>query len=249
MKSARILILSGLAYLTALLITAPAQIFSQLVAAQSGGRIQLSQTQGTIWKGHAYLQLPGNATLAALDAGKICWDVQLLPLLAGKISVTLTHNEGAPFLLTLSPSGLHLQHVVFTLPGTVLPHLIPTLQAAALGGSITVRAENVSVSESEILGQVDIDWSEVSSLISPINPLGNYHLRLSGSDSSVKVKLRTASGSPLIMEGTGIATIQQGVHFEGSARANDVQTQQLEQVLRLIGNESPLGSGSYRIKI
>ena len=148
MKSARILILLSLAYLTALLITAPAQILAQLVAAQSGERIQLSQPQGTIWKGHANLQLPGNATLAALDAGKISWDIQRLPLLAGKISVTLTHNESAPFLLTLSPSRLHLQQVAFTLPGTLLPHLISTLQAAALGGSITVRAENVSIFES-----------------------------------------------------------------------------------------------------
>jgi len=259
MKSARMLILLSLAFLTALLMTAPAQIFAQLAAAQSGGRIQLSQPQGTIWKGHAYLQLPGNATLAALDAGKISWDIQRLPLLAGKISITLRHNESAPFLLTLSPSGLHLQHVAFTLPGTVLPHLIPTLQAAAFGGSIAIHAENVSVSESEIVGQLDIDWSEVSSSISPINPLGNYHLRLSGSGRSVKVNLQAASGSPLIMEGTGSASIQQGVHFEGSARANDVQgqntvtqdgqAQQLEQLLRLIGNESPLGSGSYRIKI
>jgi general secretion pathway protein N len=254
MKSARIIVLLGLAYLTALLMTAPAQIFAQLLAAQSGGRIQLAQTQGTIWKGHAYLQLPGNATLAALDAGKISWDIQLLPLLAGKISVTLRHNESAPFLLTLSPSRLHLQQLALTLPGTVLPHLMPTLQAAALGGNITVRAENVSVSESEIVGQLDIDWSEVSSSISPINPLGNYHLRLSGSGSSVKVNLQTASGSPLIMEGTGIASIQQGVHFEGSARANDMQSkgsqaQQLEQVLRLIGNESLPGSGSYKVKI
>lgn len=249
MKSARILILLSLAYLTALLITAPAQILAQLVAAQSGERIQLSQPQGTIWKGHAYLQLPGNATLAALDAGKISWDIQRLPLLAGKISVTLTHNESAPFLLTLSPSRLHLQQVAFTLPGTVLPHLIPTLQAAALGGSIAVHAENVSVSESEIVGQLDIDWSEVSSSISPINPLGSYHLSLSGSGRSIGISLRTAAGSPLLLEGTGLASMQQGLHFDGTAHADPERRQQLEQVLRLIGNESALGSGSYRIKI
>ena len=254
MKSARIIVLLGLAYLTALLITAPAQIFAQLVAAQSGERIHFAQPQGTIWKGHAYLQLPGNTTLAALDAGKITWHIQRLPLLAGKISATLTHNESAPFQLTLSPSRLHLQHAALTLPGTVVPHLIPTLQAAALGGNITVRAENISASESEIVGELDINWSEVSSSISPVNPLGNYRLSLSGSGSDVKINLQTVTGSTLIMEGTGSASIQQGVHFEGSARANDMQSkglqaQQLEQVLRLIGNESPPGSGSYRITI
>lgn len=249
MKSAKMIILLGLVYLLALLAMAPAQIFTQLMAAQSDNRVYFSEVKGTIWKGRAHIQLPINNSLTAVDAGEIVWQMHPLPMLAGQISLTMALNGSTPFQLTLSPSHLHLEHVALTLPGKLLQQLIPKLQALELGGNITINAENMSIFESEVRGKLNIDWSEVSSPISPINPLGNYHLSLSGSGTSVNINLHTATGSALIMEGSGIAGIRQGLHFEGSARAHAAQKQHLEPILRLIGNELQAGSGSYKIKI
>ena len=253
----RLFILGIASTLVFMAVYAPAQLLGSLLGHYSNGRLSLASSQGSVWHGNAYLLLnsldegvvdSAQANTAAVNLGKIAWDTQALQLLAGKFLVNLTWNDSAPFWLALDSSRLHVEHAAFKLPSEMVSTLVPTLKAAQLGGQLSVRCENCSVTRSEILGQFDIDWNQASSPLSMVSPLGNYHARLDGRGSTLEIKLETPGDSPLMLQGRGRWAANEGVHFDGTAEANAANKVQLQELLRVIGNETAAGSGRYQLK-
>lgn len=251
------LFLLGLAStLVFLCIYAPAQLLGSLLGHLTNGRLGLASSQGSLWQGNANLLLTNidannndaQTNNTSINLGKIAWNTQPLQLLAGRFSVNLTWNDGAPFWITLDTSRLHIEHATFNLPADIVSVLVPTLKAAQLGGQLSVRCENFSLTRTEILGQLDIDWNQASSPLSMVNPLGNYHLRLDGRGSALDIKLETQGDSPLIMQGSGLWAASEGLHFDGTAEANAANKTKLQELLRVIGNETSAGSGRYQLK-
>jgi len=242
-------------------IYAPAQLLGSLLGQLTHGRLGMAAAQGSLWQGNANLLLNDidsgvdsnsdtQTNNASLNLGKIAWNTQPLQLLAGRFSVNLTWNDGAPFWLTLDTSRLHIEHATFALPADIVSALAPTLKAAQLGGQLSVRCDNFSLTRTEIIGQLDIDWNQASSPLSMVSPLGNYHTKLNGSGSALDINLETQGDSPLIMQGSGRWTVSEGLHFNGTAEANAANKTQLQELLRVIGNETSggSGSGSYQLK-
>ena len=253
----RLFLVGIVSTLTFLCIFAPAQLLGSVLSQFTHGRLNLASTQGSLWHGNAYLLLNSMSSPAddatqpnseSINLGKVSWDTQALQLLSGRLSVNLTWNDGAPFWLTLDPSRLHIEHAAFNLPTEVIPALVPTLKAAQLGGQLAVRCENFSVTRTEILGQLDIDWNQASSPLSTVNPLGSYHTRLDGRGNVMEMKLESPESNPLIMQGNGQWSMNDGLHFDGSAEANAAYKDKLQELLRVLGNEASAGSGRYQLK-
>ena len=247
----RLFLLGIASTLVFLCVFAPAQLLGNLLGQLSNGRLSLASSQGSLWQGKANLLLTNidaQASSAAINLGKISWNTQPLQLLAGRFSVNLIWNDGAPFWVTLDTSRLHIEHAAFNLPANIISALVPTLKAAQLGGQLSVRCDNFSFTRSEVLGQFDIDWNQASSPLSMVSPLGNYHTRLDGRGSALDIKLDTQGNSPLIMQGVGHWAGGEGLHFDGTAEANAANKTQLQELLRVMGNETSAGSGRYQLK-
>jgi len=246
----RLFILGMVSTFVFLFVYAPAQLLGSFLTKFTHERLGLAVSQGSLWKGNAYLLLnsPDQVDSTPLNLGKISWDTQPLQLLAGKLSVNLSLNDGAPFWVSLDASRLHIEHAAFNLPSDIVSSLVPILKAAQLGGQLSVRCENFSVTRTEILGQLDIDWGQASSPLSMLNPLGSYHVRLDGRGSALDILLEKQGDVALIMQGNGRWTMQDGLHFDGFAEATSVAKIQLQPLLRVMGNEVPNGSGRYQLK-
>jgi hypothetical protein len=50
------------------------------------------------------------------------------------------------------------------------------------------------------------------------------------------------------MQGNGHWVAAEGLHFEGTAEANPASKAQLQALLRVMGNETSAGSGSYHLR-
>ena len=247
-KISRIVFLSA-ALLLALVIQVPAQFLNVLLAQYFEQKVSLAAPEGSLWHGAAHVTLNDTQSHRAIDLGKIAWNVQAMQLLTGKLALNMTWNEGSPFWLTIDPSRLHIEHATFNLPGQVVQFLVPTLSAAELGGVISIHAENFSLTKNQMLGNFEVNWDQVTSPLSSLNPLGNYTAMFEGLGDQLKIKLNTQSAGPLILQGNGQGGVHQPFEFEGSANAPPDKQAQLQQVLQLIGNETATGSGVYRIKI
>lgn len=252
----RLFLLGLVSTLVFLCVYAPAQLLGSVLGQLTNGRLGLASSQGSLWQGNANLLLTNidannndaQTNNTGINLGKIAWNTQPLQLLAGRFSVNLTWNDGAPFWITLDTSRLHIEHAAFNLPADIVSALVPTLKAAQLGGQLSVRCDNFSLTRTEILGQFDIDWNQASSPLSMVSPLGNYHARLDGSGGALDIKLETQGDSPLILQGIGRWAGSEGLHFDGTAEANAANKTQLQELLRVMGNETSAGSGRYQLK-
>ena len=254
MRNRLLLIVGFVTYLVFLCAYAPAQLLGSLVTHFGSEHISLAAAQGSFWKGDAHLLLQAKSAEAespldiGLDIGKVAWDIQPLQLLTGKLAISLSWNDGAPFWFTLDASRAHVEHVTLNLPATVIQQLVPTLRAARLGGQLSLRCDNFSVTKKEMLGLVEIDWAQVTSPLSTLNPLGSYHARVEGVGEVLNINLNTVGDGPLLLQSSGRWSANNGASFEGTASAHPSAKGQLQDILRIMGNETSAGSGSYQIK-
>ncbi len=249
MSMKRLLLFGIVSYLVFLCIYAPAQLLGSLLGQLTGNRLGLAAAQGSLWKGNANLLLNDiDARDPPVDLGKVSWDSQPLQIFSGRFSVSLSWNEGPPFWITLDPSRLHVEHAVFNLNTEFVPLLVPTLKASQLGGQLAIRCQNFSVTRSEILGQIEIDWNQASAPLSTVSPLGSYQVTLEGQGNALDIRVKTQGEGPLILQGNGRWSNSEGVHFVGTAEAKPTSKAQLQELLRVMGNETPAGSGLYQLR-
>ena len=245
----RLYLIGAVSYCVFLLVFAPAQLMSVALKKMSSDWLSLAKTQGSFWQGSANILLSNASNKADLvDIGRVSWDIQPLQLFVGKLSISLTLNQGAPFWVTLDRSRLNIEHAKFMMTTEIISALVPSLKVAQLGGRLTVDCDNFSLTRNQALGQFNINWSEASSLLSTVNPLGNYHANIVGEGSSVALMLTTHSKGPLIMQGSGRWVKNEGLHFEGIAEADTLSKLQLQELLRVMGNETIVGSGKYLLR-
>jgi general secretion pathway protein N len=255
----RLFLLGIVSTLVFLCVFAPAQLLGSLIGGVSNGRLGLTSSQGSFWHGSANIYLNSMDTDShivnttqlnntSVNLGPISWDIQPLQLLAGRLSVNVNWNNSGPFWVTLDTTRLHIEHAAFHVPAGIISALVPTLNAAQLGGQLSIRCENFSFTRTELLGQLDIDWNQSSSPLSIVNPLGSYHARIDGLGNAVGIKLETQGDSPLIMQGSGRWAASEGLHFDGTSEANPANKIQLQELLRVMGNETSTGSGRYQLK-
>ena len=247
--NSRRLIWLGLLTLVFLCVQAPAQLLGSVLGQFTQHRLGLAASSGSLWAGSANLLLfSADSHDSPLDLGRVSWNTQPLQLMAGRFEVNLVWNGGAPFWITQDTTRLKVEHAVFNLPAEILPSLVPALKAAQLGGQLAVRCDNFSLTRHEILGQLDIDWREATSPLGMISPLGNYHVLIDGHGSVLDLVLETQAESPLILQGKGHWSGSEGLHFEGNADTSPAARDKLQELLRVMGNETAPGSGRYQMR-
>ena len=231
-----------------LCIYAPAQLMGSVLNQLSKNRLSLAYTEGSFWQGNGHLLLNNvNQQADPVDMGKVNWNTQVMQLIAGKFAAHLTLNQGVPFWVTVDTSRLHIEHAAFNLPADIISTLVPSFKPAQLGGQLEVRCNNFSLTKQEILGQLEIDWNQASSPLSMVNPLGNYHAKFEGKGTGLNVQLSTLSAGPLLVEGLGHWAENGEFHFDGIAEAEPISKTQLQELLRVMGNETTAGSGKYQM--
>lgn len=249
MNVKRLTIIGVISFCIGLFIYAPAQLMGTVLHQLSKNRLSLAYADGSIWQGNGHILLNNvDQQGDPVDLGKVTWNTQFMQLLAGKFAVHLTWNQGVQFWVTIDSSRVHIEHATFNLPADIISTLVPSLKAAQLGGQLEVRCENFSLAKKEILGQLEIDWNQVSSPLSIVNPLGNYHSKLEGKGAGLVVQLNTLSPGPLLIQGSGQWAENSGFHFEGIAEAEPKAKTQLQELLRVMGNETTADSGKYQLR-
>lgn len=222
---------------------APASLLSNTISERTSGHLLLTQAEGSIWKGKANVAIASSIGQAGI--GKLHWETFPYQLLMGNFHVEFTWNQSAPNLLTISLNGINIEHLNIEIPASAIAHFAPSLNAAQLGGQVHIESEKLFVSEKVIEGNTRLEWSQASSPLSPVNPLGQYQATLTGLGSALNVQLSTASGA-LLLEGSGSWSAQGGLNFQGTASAQKEHLVALTPLLHMIGNEDVAGSGNYR---
>jgi general secretion pathway protein N len=231
--------------LLTVLVFAPARWLAMGVDAASTSRVQLLQTQGTVWQGSAQLVLGAGSGSQAPTAlpGRVQW--RLSPGLSG-LQLALMAPCCLPhaWLWTAKPTGAGVQITLSDLP-SAQPSLWPSTLLAGLGtpwntlqlqGTLALSTKtlalNYSAGRFSVAGQVQLDATGISTSLSTLKPMGSYRVVLDGGPNPT-LRLSTLEGS-LQLSGAG-QWVGGQLRFDGEASAAPDRAEALGNFLNLIG--------------
>lgn len=227
---------------------APAQWLADAVQHATGQRVLLAEARGSIWNGDAVLVLgggPGSRDSSALP-GRLYW--RLTPNWSG-LKITAIHAccLHGQLHLQLRPGWRSLRLDVPPRPQG-LGHW-PARWIAGLGtpwntlqldGRMEVATPGLQVhwvqGRVRLDGELGLALHDVSSRLSPIEPLGSYRVVIRGQadgSESAALALTTLHG-PLRLTGSGQWTGAR-LRFRGEAQASPAEAAALASLLNIIG--------------
>lgn len=234
----------------------PAAWTAERVAAATGHRVLLADSQGSLWHGSATLALTagnGGADATVLP-GRLSWSIDMLPLLTGTLRAHLTHDHALeqPVALTITPGHWEAEAGSVTLPASLLQGIGAPFNTLKLDGRLRAQWTPLSGQFGRGKGQPDtaqgaltVTLEQVSSSLSRVRPLGSYQAVVSFggvSGGPMQLALSTLAG-PLSLQGQG--TLGRGAHFDGVASATPESEPQLIGLLSLLG---PRDGSHHRLR-
>ncbi|MEQ1812933.1 MAG: type II secretion system protein N [Candidatus Nitrotoga sp.] len=250
-----------LALLITLIITVPATLLNSLTTRFTHGRLLLTNIHGSLWQGTATpIIIQKDNVLLPLQ--QLHWKIHVWPLWTGKLHISLWRDnlpQSSAMQAIFSADQIELKHLQLTIPAAALSEISPQLRLAQLQGKIQIASEHLLLNSRSITGTANADWLDAGSTLSPINPLGVYHLTLNGipgndvsgngvsgnnasgteTESGLDITLTTTSGA-LILKGSGNWSPAQGLKFHGTAQAAESHQASLGSLLGYMGRqESP----------
>jgi len=233
-------------YVIVLIVMVPATLVDAILSGTGDGRLRLAEAQGTLWSGSGQLELrdPGGRSGVAKS---IAWRALPASLLRGRLECEVELDRAKRrFPVTISLSGAEIADGDINLPAVALGYAVPKLAPLELSGDLLIHLSNFSVGRTRMQGNATLQWRAAGSALTPVAPLGDYELRIEGTESVIRASLRTLKG-PLQLDGQGTWTPGDKPAVLATARIPSQLQSQLTPLLRLIAIER--GDGSFELQL
>ena len=202
--------------------------------------LEVVDASGSIWRGNALVAIGpagARATLPQPVAWQTTWQngPRLMlqhPWLDCRLALSPGFGSAG-----VSPCGLQL-------PAHALAALGAPLNTLKPGGQLSLRWPNLRLpyhglpATGELL---QLDWTQASSSLSGVRPLGHYRTVLRSTGQLIELRLSTVSG-PLVLQGEGSFSPRSGLSFRGEGRpapdASETTIAGLQTLLSGIGRRS-----------
>jgi len=221
-----------LTVLAVVAIRAPAAWLGDALATRT--KLRLVDARGTIWHGSALLGV-SNGRETTLLPGRLDWRVTGWS--SGHIWARLSHDWlTAPLDVGLGSAGVRFAKGSARLPAALLAAAGAPFNTLRPGGVLELRWTDAELAAGALNGELQIDWRDAQSALSPVVPLGSYRLRVAGTAGPPSLELQTLAG-PLEMRGSGK---MEGSHirFRGVAAVQRDMQPALNGLLGLLGMRS-----------
>ena len=223
-----------------LLVMMPAAWIVPQFSKATGGHVNLVDPAGSLWHGSATLMLAAGSdgTGATLLPGRIQWTTAFLPLLTGRVHMTMRQTEAMPDAVTLDATtrGATLTEGQIAVPATLLSGLGAPFNTLDFDGNVRLAWTQFRLLNRNAYGQVVVTLDDMASRVSRVKPLGSYRVAMQAEGASATIDLSTSKG-PLMLNGNG--SVSQGsTSFQGTAKAAPDQRENLAGLLNLLGRHT-----------
>jgi general secretion pathway protein N len=234
----------------------PARFAADALQSQSRGLLTLTEVNGRWWSGSARLGLVSANKLTMLP-GTLTWRMSFAQAWRGsfplQINAPALSDVPLNLLFTPTPSSQRIEAQAWRaqLPLAVLQGLGAPWNTLGLAGQLQSESSLLTVQDGVILSGASgtIQLVEVSSLVSPLKPLGTYSLRWTGGAATAGTSFTVATlRGPLLLEGNG-ALLAGKLRFDGSARSEPQAQAALANLLGIIGRRSSEAAGGDVVRL
>ncbi len=186
---------------------------------------------GTVWSGTATIAIgaPGRRRTIA---DPLSWT---LSLRSGP-ALTLSHSWlRKPLALKPSWSGVDISPQTLLIPVALLGTLDARLAAIDPGGELSLSWPAMRLGRADRPAGTPLlsaEWRNATSALTTVRPLGDYVFTLrQGSQGAIDLNLSSRQG-PLLLNGTGTASSNGEVRFNGTAQVDPAAGQETHAALR-----------------
>jgi general secretion pathway protein N len=228
------------AIVSVVLIFFPAAWIASAVDRHSGGRVNLIDPQGTLWRGSASVATAATHDEAAapLLPGRFSW--RLSPsVLLGNVDLVLDNPatlsqpvqiRGDWHTWQIGSGEMVLAAGMLTAIGAPLNTIQPSGDMRLSWGALQLKRQGRQL---EMQGPMALRLRDIASQLSLVKPLGSYQVTLDWAGMVAQMKLGTLKG-PLLLNGSG--ELSNGrLQFSGQARADAGQEEKLANLINLLG--------------
>lgn len=248
MRASALAALGLAAYVVFLVATVPASYVAGQLHSGLAGRVQLSEAQGTVWRGSARMRLVAGNTVIPVD--RLQWRCRPGRLLRGELAYALrfdsngVQGEGE---VARSFSRWHVRDATAAGDAGSLAAFVPIAAAWRPSGSFMLAVPSLSFAGGAAEGEVRAGWNDAALALSEVRPLGTYQLTWQGEGGAGRMNVATLKG-PLRVTGQGKTTPPSGLTFSGEARGEGEAAKALEPLLDLIGPRRPDGARAIELR-
>lgn len=241
------LIVAGLSVFITVMVMLPAAWIVPQFTRVTAGHVNLVDPAGSLWRGSATLMLAASSdgSGATLLPGRVEWTTAFLPLLTGRVRMTMRQTEAMPdaVLVDASLRGSTMSAGAIAVPATLLAGLGAPFNTLDLDGNVRLAWSPWRVFGTDAFGRLTVTLAEMSSRVSLVKPLGSYEAVLQAQGASSTLDLSTQKG-PLLLDGHGTFS-RASASFNGTASATPDQRENLAGLLNLLGR--PTGEGTVAL--
>lgn len=235
--------LGVVAYFLFVAAQVPASFVAERALASTGGVVQLTGPEGTLWNGTARGTIsPPRSPAMPLD--RVAWRFLPSRLLAGDIAFAMHAGAGslaAHFEAARGFSGWSLREVRASAEASALANFAPIPASWRLTGKLTLTAPRLDWDGRQLEGEAALEWRNAATALTEVTPLGSYKAQGQASRGPAKFTLATLEG-PLAIQGEGQFVAPADLTFTGQARPDAAQAKALEPLLVLLGPKRPDGA-------
>jgi general secretion pathway protein N len=225
-------------YLLFLIIEMPAAWLAWGLNQYSHGAVRLDPITGSLWHGKGRLVIYYPQTVPH-DLGQTEWSINPFWLLTGRVQLTLqtnTPDRQTKTTLGIAKGSLSIKDTDATFPASFVGQLYPPATLIGPQGQVRLRTSGLVFGQQNLEGNATLEWQGAGSSLSNVQPLGDYHLDITGAGKAANFKLTTLRGA-LELTGQGSWQVANGqIQFSGSANPRE-RSEDLAPLLKLLGDD------------
>lgn len=226
-----------LVFIVTLIRNVPTWVLGNAISHYSSEKVKLYNQTGTFWNGSGLLVANDPHTTHSAPLLLIDWKIKL----GLKKFIAINFNIGDTQIaeVYLNSKGINLDNLNLSLSLSQVSQLSGVIKDLGLSGNMHLTASHLAIGKI-FTGNFNIDFTDISSSLSPVNPLGNYQIDLDAATGNITV--HTNGDSTLILNGSGNMN-----SLTLNAKIAPSKTEKMQQFITVMGIPKP--DGSYEMKI
>lgn len=226
-----------LVFIGALITNIPTFVLANLINSYSQEKLALYNTHGTFWRGSGLLVAVDKKVSQSAPLVMLNWDITL----GIKKIIDIKFAIGSMTIadVYLNTRGVNLDKLDLSLSISQVSRLFGLVHDLGLSGNINITASSLHLGKVTD-GILKVNLADVSSSLSPVNPLGTYMGSLDAHNGNITVS--SSKSSALILSGDGNLNA-----LNLNAKIDESKKAKMVQFITFMG--IPLPDGSYNLKI
>lgn len=233
-----IIIAFSLSFFGTLIINIPAWVLNSQLTKYTNKQLTLYNLSGSFWNGAALLVASGkNPQDGKAPLAHIQWKIS--PGLTKFINVALNADQHKIADIYLNKNGLNIDKLDLSLSIVQISYLSNIIKDLNISGNCQINADHLLIG-GKSTGIVRVNVKNVSSGMSPVNPLGSYLVAFNLENN--KIEVSTQGNNILNLSGNGSPN---GLILKGSIAPDKAEA--MKTFITLLG--IPNADNTYNIKL